>query len=71
MSKRVVLNLIVAVFVLVGAILSILDRVFPPRYIQDMSSCYPDSLRTVGWLFLLIPSLVRISIDLFDLFKTK
>ena len=74
MAKRD-LKIISATLTLVGAILSIFDKIFAPHHLLlEGSPNYPDALRTVGWLFLLIPPLIYIALDfpnLFPLFKSK
>ena len=71
MSKRD-LKIVAATLTVVGAVLSILSRIFAPHPILDESSPdYPDVLRTIGWLFLLIPPLIYILLDFQNLFPSK
>ena len=74
MTKRD-LKIIAATLTVVGAILSVLDKIFAPHHLLlESSPSYPDFLRTTGWLFLLIPPLIYIALDfpnLFPVFKQK
>jgi hypothetical protein len=71
MTKRD-LKIIAATLTVVGAILSILDKIYAPHIIEDTSSPnYPDFLRLLGWLFLLIPPLIYIWLDRENLFSKK
>ena len=71
MTKRD-LKIIAATLTVVGAILSILDKIYAPHIIEDTSSpTYPDCLRLLGWLFLLIPPLIYIWLDRENLFSKK
>ena len=71
MKKRD-LKLIAATLTVVGAVLSILDRIFAPDYLLlESSPDYPNLLRTLGWLFLLIPALIYIVLDFPNLFPNK
>ena len=71
MSKRDV-KLIAATLTVVGVFLSILDRIYSPQHILKESNLdYPDILRTLGWLFLIIPPLIYILLDFRNLFPSK
>jgi len=74
MTKRD-LKIIAASLTVVGAILSVFDKIFAPDHLLlESSPNYPDALRTIGWLFLLIPPLIYIALDfpnLFPLSKSK
>lgn len=62
-------KIVAATLTIVGAILSILDKIFAPSYLLlESSSKYPNALRTIGWLFLLLPSLIYIALDWGNLF---
>jgi len=68
MTKRD-FKIVAATLTVVGAILSILDKIFAPhQLLLESSPNYPDALRTTGWLFLLIPPLVYIILDFSNLF---
>jgi len=70
-SKRD-LKLIAATLTIIGAILSILDRIYAPDYLLlESSPEYPNLLRTLGWLFLLVPALIYIVLDFPNLFPGK
>jgi hypothetical protein len=63
------IKIVAGTLTIVGAILSVFDKIFSPHYlVTDSSPNYPEALRTIGWLFLLIPPLIYIALDLFDLF---
>ena len=71
MSKRD-LKIIAATLTIIGAILSILDRIYAPDYLLlESSPNYPNLLRTLGWLLLLIPPLIYIVLDFPNLFRFK
>jgi len=74
MAKRD-LKIIAGTLTVVGAILSIFDKIFASDHLLlESSPNYPDALRTIGWLFLLIPPLIYIALDfpnLFPLPKSK
>ena len=71
MSKRD-LKIVAATLTVVGAVLIILDRIFSPQPILDESSPdYPDILRTLGCIFLIIPPLIYIALDFPNLFPSK
>ena len=68
MAKRD-LKIIAGTLTVVGAILSIFDKIFAPDHLLlESSPNYPDALRTIGWLFLLIPPLIYIALDFPDFF---
>ena len=65
-------KIIAATLTIVGAILSILDRVFTPHHLLlESSPDYPNVLRTLGWIFLLVPPLIYIALDFPNLFPLK
>jgi hypothetical protein len=65
-------KIIAATLTVVGAILSIFDKIFSPQPILDESSPdYPDFLRVLGWLFLLVPPLIYIALDWPNLRRNK
>lgn len=71
MSKRD-WKIVAATLTGVGAILSVLDKIFAPNYLLMASSPeYPGVLRFIGWLFLLIPPLIYIALDWKSLFPQK
>ena len=74
MTKRD-LKIVAGTLTLVGAILSVFDKIFAPHHLLSESSPnYPEALRTIGWLFLLMPPLIYIALDfsnLFPLSKSK
>jgi hypothetical protein len=74
MAKRD-LKIIAGTLIVVGAILSVFDKIFAADHLLlESSPNYPDALRTIGWLFLLIPPLIYIALDfpnLFPLSKSK
>lgn len=65
-------KIIAATLTIVGAIFSILDKIYAPHVMEDTGSPnYPDFLRWIGWLFLLIPPLIYIWLDWENLFSKK
>ena len=70
MSKRD-LKIVAATLTVVGAILSIMDKIFAPhRLLLESSPDYPDFLRTLGWLFLLVAPIIYILLDFSNLFRS-
>ncbi len=74
MTKRD-LKIVAGTLTVVGAILSVFDKIFAPHHlVLESSPNYPGALRIIGWLFLLIPPLIYITLDfpnLFPLSKIK
>ena len=71
MNKRD-LKIIAATLTVVGAILSIFDKIYEPdRLLLENSPNYPNFLRLLGWLFLLVPPLIYIWLDRENLFSMK
>lgn len=71
MTKRD-LKIIAATLTIVGAILSISDKIFSPHHLLlESSPNYPDILRLLGWLFLLVSPLIYIWLDRENLFSKK
>jgi hypothetical protein len=71
MTKRD-LKIIAATLTVVGAILSILDKIYAPHVMEDTGSPnYPNFLRLLAWLFLLVPPLIYIWLDRENLFSKK
>ena len=65
-------KIIAATLTVVGAILSILDKIYEPHHLLlEGSPGYPNFLRTIGWLLLLIPPLIYIALDWKNLFSKK
>jgi hypothetical protein len=66
------LKIIAGTITIIGALFSILDKVYAPHYLLLRSSPeYPKILRTLGWIMLLIASLIYIFIDILYYFKRK
>jgi|WetSurMetagenome_2_1015567.scaffolds.fasta_scaffold64808_2 hypothetical protein len=62
-------KIVAATLTVVGALLSILDKVYAPHHLRlESSPDYPDFLRTLGWLFLLIAPFFYIALDVVDIF---
>ena len=71
MNKRD-LKIIAATLTVVGAILSIFDKIYEPdRLLLESSPNYPNFLRLLGWLFLLVQPLIYIWLDRENLFSMK
>jgi hypothetical protein len=71
LNKRV-FKLIAATLTALGAVLTILDWIFPPVYIEWHSSPkYPDFLRLLGSIFFLLPALIYIALDWKNLFPKR
>ena len=71
MAKRD-LKIIAATLTIIGAILSILDRIFTPDYLVfENSPSYPNFLRFLGLIFLIIPPIIYIGLDWRNLFPKK
>jgi len=63
-------KIIAATLTVVGVVLSVLDKIYEPhRLILENSPEYPDFLRTLGWLLLLVPPLIYIALDWKNLFS--
>ena len=66
------LKIIAASFTVVGVILSVLDKIYAPhRLLLESSPNYPEFLRYLGWLFLIVPPLIYIGLDWHNLFPRK
>ena len=64
-------KIIAATLTIVGAILSILDKIFAPdRLLLESSPNYPNFLRLLSWLFLLVSPLIYIWLDREIYFQT-
>lgn len=71
MTKRD-LKIITGTLIVVGTLLSILDKIYSPHYLLLRSSPeYPPLLRTIGWLLLLLSPLIYITIDIISYFKGR
>jgi hypothetical protein len=71
LSKRD-LKIVAATLTVVGVILSVLDKIYAPhRLLSESSPDYPEFLRYLGWLFLIVPPLIYIGLDWHNLFPRK
>jgi hypothetical protein len=61
-------KIIAAASIIIGSVLSILDRIFSQPYLTFGKSPYPDLLRDIGWFLLIVPPLIYIWLDRYNLF---
>lgn len=65
-------KIVAGTLTVVGALLSVLDKVYAPHHLLlESSPDYPNFLRTLGWLFLLIAPLFYIALDVVDIFRSR
>jgi hypothetical protein len=61
-------KIIAAGFIVIGSVLSFLDRIFTQPYLTFGKSPYPDILRDASWFLLIVPPLIYIWLDRYNLF---